>query len=251
MKQCIALFALTTMLVPVSAQKKPGKAGMRFTAETLSVDTICEDDSPASRTFTFTNTGDTPLSIMFVRTSCGCTTAVYTKTAIQPGKTGTVTLTFSPRHRPGAVREMATVYTAASPQTPSATLHLTGFVTPTHDQWSAYRYRAGDLCLMRRQVVFSGMAVGGKAEARILCANSGAKPLHLTAMRGTLPGWLSLRTEPASIPAGKEADLVLTADASRLPKDRKGNMTVSVILDGISSPPSLRTLNITVHPDFK
>lgn len=251
MKQCIVLLAMANAAPTAFAQHQPERTGIRFAAETLSVDTLCEDDSPASRTFTFTNTGAEPVSIVFVNTSCGCTTATYTREAVAAGKTGTVTLTFRPKHRPGHVRESATVYTAGNPQTPAAVLRLTGFVTPTHDRWGTYRFRAGYLCLMRKQVVFTGAAVGGKAEARILCANSGGNPLRLSAVRGSLPAWLTMRTEPVPIPANGEADLVLTADATRLPKGRKGDVTASVILDGISCAPSLRTLTITVHPDFK
>lgn len=251
MKQCIAIIALMTSVSAVFAQQELKGANMRFEAKTLSVDTISEDDPPVSCTFTFTNTTDNTLSLLFVKTGCGCTTSTYTPTVIRAGKKGSITLTFHPKHRPGKVREQAFVYTNLSQQIPTAVLTITGFVTPTRDQWSNYRHRAGVLCLMRTGVTFKGQAVDGKAEERILCANSGTTPVRLSATKGTLPDWLQLRTDPAVVPPGTEFDLVLTADASRLPKNRSNVTTASVILDGISSTPSQRTLTITVNPDFK
>lgn len=45
--------------------------------------------------FTFTNTGDEPLVIQQVITTCGCTVAEYTKTPVQPGKQGKVRVKYN------------------------------------------------------------------------------------------------------------------------------------------------------------
>src|SRR5688572_4250802 len=50
---------------------------------------------PASHQFTFTNTGDSPLVIVSVQASCGCTVAEYTKTPIEPGQTGFIKATYN------------------------------------------------------------------------------------------------------------------------------------------------------------
>jgi hypothetical protein len=44
--------------------------------------------------FKFTNTGTEPLVIHQAITSCGCTVADFTKTPIQPGKTGEVSVMY-------------------------------------------------------------------------------------------------------------------------------------------------------------
>ena len=45
-------------------------------------------------TFRFKNTGDKPLYLIYVRPSCGCTVADYTKTPIAPGQEGKVDAQF-------------------------------------------------------------------------------------------------------------------------------------------------------------
>ena len=47
-------------------------------------------------TFTFTNTGTEKLVFTSVRGSCTCTVAEYTKKAIEPGETGSITVKFTP-----------------------------------------------------------------------------------------------------------------------------------------------------------
>lgn len=227
-----------------------GARWMPFDSVVQTVATISEDDAPVSRTFTFRNATGKPLSITFVRTACDCTTAQYKPSVIAAGETGTVTLTFHPRHRVGKVYERAFVYTNLSDKLPTAVLSLSGLVTPTKDRWSEFRYRAGVLCLMRRSVTFTGRAVGGKAEERILCANSGNAPLHLSALAGSLPVWAQLRTEPGIIAPGKQADLVLTIDAAKLPARQGKAITANVVLQGVSCIPSQRTITITIKPDF-
>ena len=50
---------------------------------------------PVSVEFSFTNTGDEPLLVADVVTSCGCTASDYTREPIAPGKTSKVKVTFN------------------------------------------------------------------------------------------------------------------------------------------------------------
>ncbi len=50
---------------------------------------------PVKMTFNFTNTGTAPLIIMTVTPSCGCTATDFTKSSIEPGQKGFVTLTYN------------------------------------------------------------------------------------------------------------------------------------------------------------
>jgi hypothetical protein len=50
-----------------------------------------------THTFTFTNTGENDLILQNVKGSCSCTVTKYTKEAIQPGESGTVTAKFNPK----------------------------------------------------------------------------------------------------------------------------------------------------------
>ena len=52
--------------------------------------TVAEGKDTLWVEFTFTNTGNEPLYISDVRTSCDCTLADWSKDPVQPGKTGVI-----------------------------------------------------------------------------------------------------------------------------------------------------------------
>ncbi|MFV0531810.1 MAG: DUF1573 domain-containing protein [Flavobacteriales bacterium] len=64
------------------------------------------------RTFTFTNTGDKPLIISDVQTSCGCTTPEYSKNPILPGKEGKIVVKYDTK-RTGPFQKSITVFSNA------------------------------------------------------------------------------------------------------------------------------------------
>jgi hypothetical protein len=52
-------------------------------------------NSPVSVDFSFTNSGDTPMIITEVKTSCGCTATHYPKTPVQPGASASITVNYN------------------------------------------------------------------------------------------------------------------------------------------------------------
>jgi hypothetical protein len=62
-----------------------------------------------SCTFALTNTGDTPLVITDVRTTCGCTVPVWTRQPVAPGATTGIKVEVTP-DTPGAFRKTVSVY---------------------------------------------------------------------------------------------------------------------------------------------
>lgn len=78
-------------------------------------------------TFTVTNDGDEDLSIFAVVPSCGCTDVVWPREAVAPGKTGTITATYSNDEGAGTFDKTLTVYTSA--QKKPIILHLKGSAT--------------------------------------------------------------------------------------------------------------------------
>lgn len=63
---------------------------------------------PVSYAFSFTNTGDEPVIIAEVHTSCGCTASDYTKEPIAPGKSSTIKVTYNASAK-GAFNKTVTV----------------------------------------------------------------------------------------------------------------------------------------------
>lgn len=75
---------------------------------------IKETDGPVTHTFIIKNVGKAPLVINDCTVSCGCTTPVWTKAPIAPGKTGMVKVTFNPKDRPGTFAKPISVYSNAT-----------------------------------------------------------------------------------------------------------------------------------------
>ena len=68
---------------------------------------------PISVDFKFTNTGNTPLVITDVKTSCGCTASNYSKKTIEPGKTSSITVSYNAK-KIGAFTKTVSVFTNAN-----------------------------------------------------------------------------------------------------------------------------------------
>jgi|AVFP01.1.fsa_nt_gi hypothetical protein len=71
-------------------------AKISFESQTIDYGEIVQH-SDGSRQFTFENTGDTPLVITHVKTTCGCTVPSYSKEPILPGKTGIINIKYDTR----------------------------------------------------------------------------------------------------------------------------------------------------------
>ncbi len=72
---------------------------------------VPEDGGPVSRTYTFQNSGDAPLVVVRVETSCACTKAEATKKPVMPGEEGSITVTYNPRHQHGVFNKAISIYT--------------------------------------------------------------------------------------------------------------------------------------------
>jgi hypothetical protein len=77
--------------------------------------TVSESGGIVECTFTLTNTGDNPLVITKVTTSCGCTASDWTKEPVGAGKKGLVKASFDPKGHKGEVTKLLTVFTNGNP----------------------------------------------------------------------------------------------------------------------------------------
>ena len=104
---------------------KSSYAFMKFDNDTYDFGTINDGDT-VNHVFKFSNTGKTPLLIENVSTSCGCTVAEYTRSAIPPGGSGNVSVSFNKRHDPGF--HTKSVIIKANTEDPYTVLHISATV---------------------------------------------------------------------------------------------------------------------------
>ena len=74
-----------------------------------------ESGEKVTATFKFTNTGNEPLLISDVKTSCGCTASDYPKEPVAPGETGEIEAVFDTSGKTGSQTKNVTVMTNTDP----------------------------------------------------------------------------------------------------------------------------------------
>lgn len=107
MKRLLLLAVLFTVL-STYAQKG---AKIAFKTDTIDYGTTNKEDDNGLRVFEFTNTGDAPLIITEVKSSCGCTVPSKPKDPIKPGETGKIEVKYN--MNPGPIRKTITVMSNA------------------------------------------------------------------------------------------------------------------------------------------
>lgn len=112
----IALLLVLTLsffsAAPTEFDKYDSKiAVIKFKTEVIDYGTIIQN-SNGTRLFTFTNTGDAPLLITKVNTTCGCTVPKYSKAPIMPGSVGELEIKYDTK-RLGAFTKTVTVISNA------------------------------------------------------------------------------------------------------------------------------------------
>ena len=74
-----------------------------------------QPDSKVHHTFTFTNTGKSPLLIEDATASCGCTTPSWTKEPMAPGAEGKMEVQFDSRGKQGIISKQVAVRANTQP----------------------------------------------------------------------------------------------------------------------------------------
>ena len=119
MKQLITILFIGLISFTINAQAK-----IEFKAETIDYGTI-EKGSNGVRVFEFTNTGNEPLIISSVKSSCGCTIPKKPKDPILPGETGEIEVKYD-TNRVNPIRKTITVMSNA--EKPTVALKIKGEV---------------------------------------------------------------------------------------------------------------------------
>lgn len=90
------------------------QAKIEFKAKDNTIDygTVSKDSDDGVRSFEFTNTGNEPLIITNVQSTCGCTVPTRPTEPIAPGKTGKIDVKYN--MNPGPIRKTITVESNAS-----------------------------------------------------------------------------------------------------------------------------------------
>ena len=122
MKNIIVILFVGLLSLGALAQEKVAK--IKFKTDTIDYGTI-EKGSDGLRVFEFTNTGDAPLIITDVKSTCGCTIPKKPDGPIMPGETGKIEVKYD-TNRVNPIRKTITVTSNA--ETPTIALKIKGEV---------------------------------------------------------------------------------------------------------------------------
>ena len=92
---CCALLAASN----INAQEPKG-ADIEFQSSVVDLGTIAQDGGKQVVRFSFTNTGNIPLVITEVRTSCSCMSVGYERKKVEPKERGVMTITLDASKAP-------------------------------------------------------------------------------------------------------------------------------------------------------
>lgn len=123
--------------------------------------------------FTLKNKGDSPLSIVRTKSSCGCTVISLPRKTIEPGGSVELKTTFDSTTFGGKVTKTITVETN-DPANPNYTLTLTGVVSEV-------------LVVVPRQLNLGQIKAGTSGVFTVTMENKGNRPVKITSVTSPMP----------------------------------------------------------------
>lgn len=183
------------------------KAVISFDEKNYDFGKVKEEDGKVTHVFTFTNKGNAPMVVNRVQASCGCTTPTWTKEPIEPGKKGSITVTYNPAGRPGTFTKTITVYSNATDE--QTTLIIRGEVISKQSaENSAYPVNIGGLALKAKVVQMNNIEKG-KTQTRVLDIQNSTKGL-LKVSIDNIPAYMTAVVSPESLKPNEEGRITFT-----------------------------------------
>ncbi|WP_243372616.1 DUF1573 domain-containing protein [Geotalea sp. SG265] len=163
-------------------------------------------------TFSIKNTGDSPLSILRVVPSCGCTAANASSPVIQPGRSGEIKIVFDSTNFSGKVTKSIALETN-DPKTPSYTLTLNGNIIE-------------EIQITPRQVSLGQIKVGSSARSMVTLINRGNRPLSILSAKAQIPQ-ITAEVSKKQLRTGEAATIEITATPRATDRILSGYLTIT------------------------
>lgn len=162
--------------------------------------------------YTITNTGDAPLVLTQITTSCACAVAEFTEEAIEPGGKGFVRATFDAKAL-GKFRKSVGIYSNATPA--MVYLHFTGEVVRQITDYShQFTHAIGEILVDKTELDFPDVHQGENAQITLGVVNQSGVPYEPVLMH--LPPYLEAKAEPAVLQKGERGEVTITLHTDRL-----------------------------------
>ncbi|MBN1142266.1 MAG: DUF1573 domain-containing protein [Deltaproteobacteria bacterium] len=191
-----ALFALFALAVPPCGAATPTSPAPKLVLEQPSFDFgQIYSGEKVIHVFKFRNAGEAPLILEKVRQSCGCTAAILSSAALEPGATGEIQSIFNSSGFSGQVVKTLSLY-SNDPTYPVAQLYLRGEVQP-------------EVILRPNRINLSQILPEQATATKVSLINQGKNELSLGAVQTTSPEVKAVLSGPHLAP-GQSVAISLT-----------------------------------------
>ena len=210
-KNSIAFLAIVLLLISgkINAQSKIG-----FTETTHDFGMIKEENGKVSYEFKFTNSNDVPITINNVQASCGCTTPSWTRSSVEPGKSGYVKASFDPSNRPNAFNKNLSVSYSIGGSAGVEVLIIKGFVTPKPKTTSdVFPSKNGNIRFTADYLNMGNMKSNETVTKEFKLFNDGTKKIKFN-LPAKIPEHLKISLIPLNLNPKDTGYLKITYDAS-------------------------------------
>ena len=210
MKKIFVFIALLFSLSLFSQEKV--SVNVEFDKTIHNFGDVLLSDGPQTCSFKVRNVGKTDVVIYSVVTSCGCTNVTWSKEAINPGKEGTISATYSNDEGPYPFDKTLTAYISDSKK--PVILHLRGVCHQKQlPLTELYPIHFGPLGVRSVDVKGSNMEQGHQKSDEIQVANLSKKPVKVEF--ADVSDHLSVKMSKNPVPAGEVAKIQYTVTADR------------------------------------
>jgi len=242
MNKRFGILLIVSTLVTITAWAQ--KPVITFEEKTFDFGTINESDGKATHVFEFSNTGSTALLVQRVNASCGCTTPEWTKTPIEPGKKGEITVTYNPAGRPGAFTKTITVYSNASNEVES--LLIKGTVNSSSaPAMNNYPIQIGDLKVKTKTVLLNNVSKGNTKTNTMLIMNGSKSKMSVSL--ADVPVYLKAEVKPSVLNPNEEGRIEITFDSKKCAEWGPVFDNIYLVLDGKKVADELHKINVNAN----
>lgn len=206
---------LLTLILPVIVMSQ---AVIVFESKEHNFGKIKEEDGRVSHEFVFTNQGNEPLVINKVQASCGCTTPSWTKTPLEPGEKGSITVIYNPAGRPGMFSKSVSVQSNST--TERERLIIKGEVETKAVSSTAARETLpvvmGGIRLGAHSVHFNNIEKGTVKEQSLKVKNTSDENIKISFLN--VPSYISASFPNNVLAPNTESELKFTFDSKKCTK---------------------------------
>lgn len=207
---------------------------------------LYEDRGKVTHTFTFKNTGSTPLIITNVRSNCGCTSPAWTKEPVAPEAEGTITVEYDPKDIRGSFHKTVQVQSNAS--NPNMFLTISGTVIPPLKKEKLY-YKVGDLSVKSRHINLGYLYKGTIGHAAMTIANHSEKPIELAL--SDIPDQIENCHIPEVLQPGEYGQIEVDYNTSKVDEWDVVIDRISIVINGKKDIRNRLAVTANIREDFR